>query len=89
MHKLFGLIFLMEESRNQSIKYFDKALQLFKEIKSYHGQAVTYYLKSLAVRIHDYEDDYNNINTEKEAQKMQEKAMLYYKLLKHKEGFLK
>ena len=88
MYKLFGLIFLMEESRNESIKYFDKALKQFKELKSIHGQAATYYLKSLALRIHDYEDEYNNVNALKDSSKMQEKAMLYYKLLKHKEGFL-
>jgi len=89
MYKLFGLTYLMEESRNDAISCFDKALRIFKEIKSYHGQAATYYLKSLAVKIIDYEDEYNNVNSDVESKKLTEKAMLYYKLLHHKEGYLK
>lgn len=88
VNKLFGMIFLMEESRNDAIKYLDKALNLFKEVNSLHGQAATYYLKSLAVSLTDEEEDYNNVNTDVEAKQYAEKATNMYKLLKHREGFL-
>ena len=67
MYKLFGLTYLLEESRNDAIVCFDRALNIFKKLKSFHGQAATYFLKSLAVRIHDYEDEYNNVNSNIEA----------------------
>ena len=89
MNKLFGLLFLIEESRSESIRYFDKSLKLFKELKSLQGEAIIYYLKSIALRIHDYEDDYNNIDSLKESKRFAERAMIYFKYLKHYEGFMK
>lgn len=86
--KLFGMIFLMEESRNEAIKYLEKALILFKQIGSIQGEASTYFLKSLAVKIHDYEDEYNNLNSEVDSKHFAEKAMMMYQLLKHREGFI-
>ena len=88
-NKLFGLLFLIEESRSESIRYFDKSLKLFKELKSLQGEAIIYYLKSIALRIHDYEDDYNNIDSLKESKRFAERAMIYFKYLKHYEGFMK
>ena len=89
MHKLFGLLFLIDESRNEAIKHFDKALKLFKELKSFQGEAISYYLKSIALKIYDYEDEYNNVDSLKESKKITERAMIYFKYLKHYEGFMK
>ena len=89
IYKLFGLMFLIDESRNESIEYFDKALKLFKELGSFHGRAIIYYLKSFALRIHDNEDESNNINSLKESKKIVEKAMAIFKHLKHYDGFMK
>ena len=89
MHKLFGLLFLIDESRNEAIKHFDKALKHFRELKSLQGEAVTYYLKSIALRIHDFEDEYNNVDSLKESKRIAERAMIYFKHLKHCEGFAK
>lgn len=88
MYKIFGITYLMEEARNDAIACFDKSLKCFKELKSYHGQASVYYLKSLAIRIHDYEDEYNNVNSQIEAKKLAEKAMFYYKIIQHRDGFI-
>lgn len=83
------MIFLMEESRNEAIKHFDKAIAYFKEVQSIHGQASSYYMKALAIMIHDYIDEYNNANSNVESKQVAEKSMMMYKLLKHKEGFIK
>ena len=89
MNKLYGLLSLIDESRDISLEYFNKALKLFKELKSLQGEAIIYYLKSIALRIHDYEDEYNNIDSLKESKRFAERAMIYFKFLKHYEGFMK
>ena len=87
MHKLFGMIYLMEDARNEAISHFNKAIDLFKKLSSVQGQASWYYLKSIAIRIPDLENEYNNVNSEIESKTVVERAMLFYKLLKHREGF--
>ena len=87
MHKLFGMIYLMEDARNEAISHLNKAIDIFKKLSSVQGQASWYYLKSIAIRIPDLENEYNNVNSEIESKKTAERAMYFYKLLKHREGF--